>query len=153
MQISLPALIVLVVILIPNLLFIFFPPRSIPDQLKGGGVLLNIFEHGGRIIFFVLFLFCSNTNVPTEPNPLLFLAILFTVLYELLWLRYFINQRAFHYLYKSVAGIPVPMALFPISAFLFAAIGLGAFWALIPLLAFAAGHIINTWITAKQLAS
>jgi hypothetical protein len=153
MSFSIPALIVLLVILIPNLLFLVFPPKDMPGQLKNGGVLLNIMEQGGRILFFVIFPFTARTTAPVGFSLYLCLAILFAFLYELLWLRYFHNQRAFRCLFGPVLGIPVPMALFPILSFAFAAGWLSAYWALIPLAAFGIGHIVNTWITAQQIHS
>jgi hypothetical protein len=151
MEFSAYSLLVIILILLPNLFFVIFPPRNLPAQLRDGGTLINILEHGGRMAFFGLFLFTSANTQAFQLSPFLALTIFFLLCYFALWIRYFLSQRDFRLLMNSVCRIPVPMAVFPILALLFAALWLKAYFS-IPLLAcFAIGHIKNSLITEKQL--
>lgn len=153
MGFSIFSLLVTILIMLPNLLFFIFPPKNMPAQLRDGGTLLNILEHGGRIAFFGLFLFTPSNTQPLQLSLFLVLTGFFLLVYYALWIRYFRAHRDFRLLMDSVFGIPVPMAIFPILALLFAALWLTAYLSIPVLVCFAIGHITNSLITEEQLHS
>jgi hypothetical protein len=139
--------------MLPNLFFFIFPPKNIPAHLRDGGIFLNLLEHGGRIAFFGLFLFTPTQTQPLHFSPFLTLTAIFLLCYYALWIQYFRSHRDFRLLMASLFHIPVPMAVFPILALLFAALWLKAFPSIPALACFAIGHISNSLITEKQLRS
>ncbi len=151
MGFSFYSLLVTILIMLPNLLFVIFPPKNLPAQLRDGGTLLNIMEHGGRIVFFGLFLFTATQTQPLKFSLFWALTIFFLLCYFALWIRYFRSQRDFRLLMDNVYRIPVPMAVFPILALLFAALWLKAYLSIPALACFAIGHVTNSLITEKQL--
>jgi hypothetical protein len=151
MKLSIYSLIVTISILLPNLLFFVFPPSNSPAQLRDGGTLINILEHGGRIVFFGLFLFTPTQTQPNQFSLFLALTVFFLLCYYALWIRYFCSHRDFNLLMDRVMWIPVPMAVFPIVSLLFAALWLRAYPSIPGLACFAIGHITNTVLTEKQL--
>ncbi|MBI9049031.1 MAG: hypothetical protein JEZ00_06420 [Anaerolineaceae bacterium] len=153
MSFSLPGFIIIAVILLPNLLFVIFPPINPPGKLKDGGLIINAIEHGGRILFF-LFLIFTPYDPDVARNPMLFvLMIICAALYYALWLHYIRKGRPFSALFDTVLGVPIPMAILPVLSFAFAVIWLQSWLAVIPLSLFAIGHFINSSISARQINS
>ena len=142
---------IILAILLPNVLFLVFPPMNQPATLRDGGTLINIIEHGGRIAFLGLFLFPPPHAQPLEFSHFFILTIIFIFLYYALWIRYFRAHRDFRRLTDRVFWIPVPMAVFPLLAFLCAVLWLKASLSLPALVFFAVGHLVNTLISAKQI--
>jgi len=138
-------------ILLPNLLFVVFPPRDMPAQLRDGGLLINFLEHGGRILFFGFFLVTGRQPPDLDFSLLFGLTILFTGIYYLLWVRYFLSRRKFSCLFYPIVKIPVPMAIFPILALLCGSLWLKTTLSLLPLGCFAIGHLINSIVVSRQL--
>ena len=153
MSFSLPALFIILTILFPNLLFVFFPPTNKPDNLPEENKWISMLEHGGQILFFAVFLFSPVTHVENRNPMLLFWMIFCTLLYYALWIRYMAKKQAYSALFETIMSIPIPMAIIPILAFTFGVLWLHAWLALIPLTLFAIGHFINSWNSAQHLHS
>lgn len=51
---SLKGLVLVLLPLLPNLLFFMQPAPTAATNLKDGGLFVNILEHGGRIVFYIL---------------------------------------------------------------------------------------------------
>jgi hypothetical protein len=153
MTFSLPALIIILIILLPNLLFVLFPPSNKPENMPDENKWVSMIEHGGQILFFAAFLFVPVADIENRNPILLMCMILCTLIYYALWIRYMVKKQVYNALFETVLGIPIPMAIFPILAFTFAVLWLQAWLALIPLVLFAVGHFINSWNSAQQLHS
>ena len=145
MSFSLPALFIILIILLPNLLFVLYPPVNKPEDIPEENKWISLLEHGGQILFFIVFLFLPVTPLANRNPMLAFFMIFCTVIYYALWIRYMTKKQAFSALFETVLGIPIPMALFPILAFTFGILWLQTWPALIPLAFFTIGHIINSW--------
>lgn len=153
MTFSLPALLIIAIILFPNLLFVLFPPTGKPENSPEENKWISMLEHGGQILFFAVFLFLPVAAIENRNPMIMFLMIFCTVIYYALWIRYMLKKQAYNALFESVVGIPIPMAIFPILAFTFGVLWLHAWLALIPLALFAIGHFINSWHAAQHLHS
>jgi cation transport ATPase len=153
MSFSFPALFLILIILLPNLLFILYPPANKPESMPEENKRITMLERGGQILFFAVFLF-SPAATSVNRNPILLIwMIVCTTIYYAFWVRYMVKEQAFSALFDTVLGIPIPMALFPILAFTFGVLWLQAWLALIPLLLFAIGHFINSRNSNQHLHS
>ncbi|MAT42428.1 MAG: hypothetical protein CL609_08815 [Anaerolineaceae bacterium] len=153
MSFSIPALTIILIILFPNLLFVFFPPTSKPENIPEENKWTSMLEHGGQILFFATFIFLPH-QPRQDGNPMLFIwLIVCTAIYYALWIRYMVKKQAYRALFENFLGIPIPMAIFPILAFTFGVLWLQVWLTLIPLYLFAIGHFISSWNSAQYLYS
>lgn len=151
MRFSIAGLFILAVIFAPNLLFVFFPPRQIPEGLKSAGILFTVCERIGQAACMLLMVF-SGANMQANPiNSWFALMAVCIFVFEGLWLRYFVRGREFALLFHPLWGIPIPMAIFPVLAFGFAAVWAGSIWLGVAVAVFAVGHFANSWVTYKAI--
>lgn len=102
------------VILFPNLLIIFLPPKDVielPQTEKEK--LLEFFERIGQIGIFITPIFYSISF-----NRYIMIGLIFAaVIYYIGWIRFFVNDRKFCYLFAPLVFIPIPLAISPIIYF------------------------------------
>ena len=63
------------------------------------------------------------------------------ILYELNWIRYFLNEHTEKNFYRSFCGIPVPAASLPVLAFLLLGIYGNVIWLILSSILLGIGHI------------
>lgn len=137
-------LIVVCVILLPNLLFMAFPPQNVPLGLKGGNILLTVMERAGQVGFIIIPIISYSYFSGIAFNIFTGIMIFSAIMYYGLWIRYFVRGREFYLLFKPLGVIPVPMAVFPIIYMLFSAIWLRHMWLGAAAVIFAVGHYFNS---------
>lgn len=137
MGFSLAGAVVSLVILAPNALLIVFRPIDSPPLTHPPRPLAWL-ERGGQALCLVV-----PALTGREPGDAWWLAVVIAsiAVYLGLWARYLATGRRIGSLYAPLGPIPVPMALFPIAAFLFAAGWLGSWWIALAAVILAAGHI------------
>jgi len=151
MGFSISGLLIAAIIFAPNLVIIVFPPKNIPLELKDAGILFTILERIGQIGCIIL-LCISKDNFSTLSINIWFVLMTICILaYYYLWLRYIIKGQDFSLLFKPLAFIPIPMAIFPVLAFAMAAILGQSIWLILAVLSLAIGHIPNSWHTYKSI--
>ncbi|MEK4850419.1 hypothetical protein NST04_11305 [Paenibacillus sp. FSL H7-0756] len=143
--------IISLLVLLPNLIFLFFPPRSVPDSLNSAPLVFTLLERAGQITCFMLpILFGRLISAQTLGVSAVLMALCLLVYYGG-WVRYFRSGRAFTALFKPWLGIPVPMAVFPALYFLLLGVWLQSWLFIVPACLFAAGHLVNSWSVYGQL--
>ncbi len=153
MGFSITGFIIAAVIFAPNLLFIKFPPKNAPEGLKDAGIVFVVLERAGQAGCLVLLSILKDNFNGLTLNVWFVLMIICIIAYYCLWIRYILVGRTFALLFQPLAGIPVPMAIFPVLAFAFAAL-LGRSVCLgVAVIILAMGHFANSWHTYKQLKS
>ncbi|KJL19671.1 hypothetical protein RN51_03014 [Microbacterium oxydans] len=130
----------------PTLLLVWFPARpAIEKVVVPRGV--EVLERSGQAL-------CVTVPVITEGARVLWWwsipVGLFIVAYWALWARFLVTGRRRTSLFAPVLGVPVPMALFPVGAFLAGAAWLQNPWIAIAAAVLAAGHIPSSLIAAKS---
>lgn len=111
-------LIFLIMLFIPNLFWTKNKPENYTPQRENK--ILRIFESAGQALVTVCALIFTNFN----PAPFslwslwLIFAFLLLMLYEICWIRYFRGKHTLQAFYKSFLGIPLPLAVLPVAAFL-----------------------------------
>lgn len=132
--------------MIPNILFFtIFRPKEQPIQ-KDGGLIFNLLEQGGRILYLFL-LVCFSFSTPVRFSGVSLLGmIVFLGLYLVLWIIYFLKKSAKAVFFGKILGIPfmLYMVFFPILFYLFVSIGIRNYVSLVALLLFFIGHLVNT---------
>ncbi|MBQ6381395.1 MAG: hypothetical protein IJJ41_07355 [Clostridia bacterium] len=117
-------LIFLLMLYIPNLLWIKFKPQDYENFAARENRILLAFERIGEVAVTCLVLIFSDFNVQGWSAWLFWLAaaFVFMLLYEIFWLRYFKSERRMQDFYCSLLGIPVAGATLPVLATLLIAV-------------------------------
>jgi hypothetical protein len=151
MGFSINGLLISLILLAPNLLFVMYPPlKSQPIQTKTN-FLFTILEKVGQVGCFCLPVFSSQNFDSREIDSWFILMTICIVIYYMLWIRYFKHNRDIIYLYLPLGKIPIPMAIFPVLAFVFAAIWGKSVLLGIASILLAIGHFKVTWDTSNLL--
>lgn len=140
---SLNALVIIILVMAPNIIYFIKPPTNIPESLGSRIKIIERIENISRIISFILLLFLSRKPDANLINPWVVGMLIFLLLYFVLWGRYFYNGCSYSLLGKSFLSIPMPMAIFPICCFICAAFWLDCFPAVIVLVVFGISHIVS----------
>lgn len=129
----------------PSLSLIWFPPRP---ALPAGAVPrpVTALERAGQALCVTVPALTVGTSVNGWWLPLVAALV---VAYWALWVRYLVTGRRLAALFGPVWGVPVPLALLPVAAFLAGAPWLENPWVAIAASVLAAGHIPSSLITAR----
>lgn len=148
MTFSIAGAVVSLVVLLPNLLLVAFPPRA-ASPTRGAGPIATILERAGQAGCLVLpFLFGG----PAVGSWWLVPLVLAVGAYLALWGRYLVERRTAS-LYRPLGPLPIPMAVFPVLAFLSAGGWLDSVAVGVAALVLAAGHLPNSWAAWRSLGS
>jgi hypothetical protein len=142
--------------LIPNLLFIVFPPRDIPRELSKPARSLEVLEWIGRLGVFAIPFFCWIEISGAVELMAAGIMIGALGLYYACWLRYLRHGRSFALLFHPMAYIPLPMAVAPIVYFYAASIMLHSWWLLCATVLLTIGHLYISnlsWQDTKAMNS
>ena len=147
MSFSLPGLLLTLAILLPNLLMLLLPPRDMPERVPDAGIFITVLERIGQAGCFVLPALLGGSFNGRPMDLWLALSALCVVAYWAMWARYAIGGRRFRLLFQPLWFVPVPMALFPVLAFGFAAAWGRSPWLGAAAVVLAVGHMMNSWKT------
>ncbi|MDL5353175.1 hypothetical protein [Microbacterium sp. zg-YB36] len=140
-------LIVAVAVLAPNLLMLWLPPHPPLTPVRVPRAL-EWLERAGQAL-------CLVVPAITEPGALrwgwVVPALAALAAYYALWGRYLAGGRSGTALYRPLWGLPVPMAIFPVTVFLAASVWLSNGWLALSAVILAAGHIPAALIIARQV--
>lgn len=115
---SYTGLIFLVMLMVPNLLWIKNQPKGYEEYAKRESKLLLLFERAGEVLVACLLLIFRDFNVQELSPWLIWLIAAFAlmILYEVYWVRYFRSEKTMKDFYSSLMGIPVAGATLPVIA-------------------------------------
>ena len=113
-------LIYLLMLFIPNIIWSKNLPKDYNKYVKTENKVLVILERIGEVLLTVLPVIFSDFNINKISNwsIILLISFLSMILYEIAWIRYFKSKKTMKDMYKSIIGIPVPIASLPVFAFL-----------------------------------
>ena len=124
-----------------NIAYVIFPPAGAAKQSKGVTRWLEIVENISRIAYLVSISVLVSEKPINPKSAWLMLSALFLILYYIVWIRYFKGGRDIALLGKPFLFVPMPLAVFPVLYFMFAAIWLGNIPAAVIMAIFGAAHI------------
>lgn len=113
-------LIFLLMLLIPNFIWIKNKPKDYDKYVLNENKILIVFERIGEVLVVCISLCFSDFNISLVSSRTIILVIAFAVmiLYEISWMRYFKSKKEMSDFYKSILGIPLALATLPVAAFL-----------------------------------
>ncbi len=151
MGFSIIGLLIGISILIPNILFIIFPPKNVPEKLKDAGIIFTSLERIGEVGCLFILAISQDKYQNFNIDIWFVLMVICILIYYSLWIRYVAKGHEFSLAFKPLYFIPIPMAVFPVLAFAFASLwGKSIYLAFIVIL-LAIGHFTNSWHTYKVI--
>lgn len=134
-------LVYLMMLFIPNLIWARHPPKGY--EAKNENKTLRIFERVGQVSVTCIALIFNDTNINTVSIWSLWLLASFCcmILYEVSWIRYFSSENTERNFYRSLHGIPVPLASLPVAGFLLLGIYGKVIWLIVSIIILGIGHI------------
>ena len=141
------------VLLLPNLLLVFFPAVNVPAEngRPNGWNIVILLERIGQTAVFLLPLFIRMDMSGSHKKYVLAFMIFTAVLYYICWGRFFFQGRLFSLMYKSLWFIPIPMALLPVLYFAAAAFLMDSWLYGLATVVFAAGHLLESWYISSHI--
>lgn len=139
-------------VILPNLLFVIFPPVDVKEYEGENKNWVEIVEKVGQVGIFVLPLF-YQLNKELLNSYIIILLIIFIILYYIGWLRFFIWGRFYKLLFSPMFKIPIPLAISPILYFLMVAYVLQSWVLFAFVVLFSIGHIpisYNHYMNSKS---
>lgn len=126
---------------IPNIVYATDKSTSKPT-LDENKVLVWLERIGQALVSTIVLIF-SDFNVQGWSLWMIWLvaAVIFMLMYELWWIRYFRSSKTLADFYSSYAGIPVAGATLPIIAFFLLGIYGQVVWLLFAVILLGIGHI------------
>ncbi len=145
-----------ILVLLPNLLFLMFPPRDVPCERRKPARGWEIMEWVGRLGVFMVPFFCWIEIEGAVEITAVAILIGALGLYYASWVRYVRRGRSFRLLFQPMWGTPLPMAVAPIVYLFAASVVLHSWWQLLATVLFMIGHLSISnlsWKDAKAMNS
>ena len=125
-----------------NIAYVVFPPSKGAQQTAVIPRWIEMVEQISRIAYLAaITLFVSREPIRFR-SVWLWLAVLFLLLYYVVWIRYFAGGRETGLLNRPFLLVPMPLAVFPVLYFLCAALWLHNIPAVITMAVFGVAHLI-----------
>ncbi|HEY0258380.1 MAG TPA: hypothetical protein VGC18_00890 [Lacisediminihabitans sp.] len=150
MGFSLTGLVIAAVVFAPSLLLIPLPPAGGIAQLATAGPVITALERVGQVSCILLLCLSGRELAPATVDAWFVLLAVCILVYYGLWARYLTRGRDVALLFRPLWIIPIPMAVFPVLTFAFAAAWSRSSWLAIATVVLAAGHLTNSWYSYRR---
>lgn len=137
------AVIVFILLMLPNIVYFISPPTDIPETLGSNMRLVGTIENVVRVISFLLLFFMPKNPNASLRSPWVIGIAIFMLLYFVLWGRYFLEGSTYTALGKDFFGIPMPMVIFPVGCLICTAFWLDCIPAAIATFIFGMVHAVS----------
>jgi len=140
----------LLILVIPNALWA--RDKNKKYEFKDETKILSAFERVGQVFITVtLLLFTDNEPILSSVWIVwLYISLIFMILYEVYWIRYFKSEKEINDFYHPILGIPIPGAILPVIVFLLLGIYKKLIWLILSAIIFGIGHIGIHYIHFKE---
>ena len=134
-------LIFLLMLIIPNMIWIKYQPKLYNSQNENK--VLLVFERVGQVCVTGTALVFSDFNINSWSVWSLWLsvAVVLMIMYECWWIGYFKIKKTLKDFYSSFYGIPVAGATLPVVAFFLLGVYGKVIWLMISVIILRIGHI------------
>lgn len=144
-QFSLTGFIIFMIPMLINIVYAILPPVNAPEETESFNKIWEIIEQATRVLYVVAICGLVSKKEINFKSPLLYLALVFLVLYYIVWIRYFMGGRDVALLGKSFLFVSMPLAVFPVLYFLFSAFWLHNYIAAIFMVIFGIAHNVVSY--------
>lgn len=141
-----------VIFLLPMIInVVYFAAQGNDTAQEGLGAYrwVEIIEQSTRILFAIALCIIVSDKKVQWKSPFLFLAIVFLVLYYVVWIRYFAGGMEIELMSKSFLLIPLPLAVFPVLYYLFASVWIHNYIAAVLIGIFGIAHYFVSYISFR----
>ena len=138
----------LIVFLLPmliNIVYVILPPKNAPTTQQETNKILEIIEQPTRILYMLAIVFLVCKEKVDFTSIWMFVGLIFLALYYIVWFRYFLGGRDIELLGKAFLFVPMPLAVFPVIYFIFSAIWLNNYIAVLFMIIFGIAHNIISY--------
>ena len=125
-----------------NIAYAIFPPSEKPEQTSAVTRWIEVVEQISRIAYLLAITLLVSRKPFHFRSAWLWLAALFLLLYYVVWIRYFAGGRETALLNRAFLFVPMPLAVFPVLYYLFAAVWLHNLPAAVIMTVFGAAHLM-----------
>jgi hypothetical protein len=139
-------------VLLPNVLMVWFPPIKKPEDVSGVNRWLVALERLGQAGVFVIPCVYRIQIQSAIASVSLVVMALTLFGYYLGWIRYVIKGRHFALLFAPMWGIPLPMAVMPVIYFGAAAAVLRSWPLAAATVLFTIGHLSVSTLEQRRIA-
>ena len=138
----------LIVFLLPmliNIVYVVLPPKNAPSTQQETNKILEIIEQSTRMLYMLAIVFLVSKEKVDFTSIGMFVGLMCLVLYYIVWFRYFLGGRDIELLGKPFLFVPMPLAVFPVIYFIFSAIWLNNYIAVLFMIIFGIAHNIISY--------
>lgn len=151
MGFSLIGTVIGVLLFLPSVfVFIKFPPKNVIKGTKKEPILLTGIERVGQATCLVSLAISKDFFIMSNINIWMILMSISIIIYWGLWMRYIVKGQDSCWMWKPFFFIPIPLAVFPVCAFGFAALWGKCIWLGIATVILAIGHLSISWNGYRQ---
>ena len=131
----------LVMLFVPNIIWSKLQPVGYNSD--GEKRILLVFERIGEVAVSFIAVIFSDFNLRFDSfwSLWLLISVIFMLLYEIYWIRYFRSHKLLEDFYSSLLGIPVAGATLPVISFLILGIYGKNIWMIVSVIILGIGHI------------
>ncbi|SDF47463.1 hypothetical protein SAMN04488542_11185 [Fontibacillus panacisegetis] len=152
MGFSIIGTIIAVVILLPSIIFfIKFPPRHAAEEKSKLPKIFELLEKIGQMGCIVSLVISKDFFLIEKANYFTMLMVICIALYYALWIAYAIKDGEFSVMLKPLLFIPIPGAVLPVCAFVFAALWGQCIWLGASAIILAVGHCTISWESYRRI--
>ena len=151
--------IITILVLLPNLLVLFYPPVEAPSPRNQKKTvltrLMEVLERVGQVgSFGIPFFYALDFDISdSEIQISLAMMVLALGFYYAGWARYLLKGHRFELLYSPFMRFPLPMAVSPVIFFLAASILLQSVYLALAALVLGLGHIYVSYFELKRVTA
>ena len=134
-------LIYMLMLTIPNIIWARNKPKGY--EYKDENKILLLFERIGQVLVTCTVLVFSDFNLHKWSmwSMWLIISVIFMIMYEFWWIRYFKSNKKLKDFYSSFIGIPLVGATLPVLGFLLLGIYGKVIWLILSVIVLGIGHI------------
>ena len=125
-----------------NIVYVVFPPKEKGEPAGKAPQWIELVEQVSRIAYLLAITILVSRDMIEMRSVWLCLASLFLILYYIVWIRYFAGGRETALLNRAFLFVPMPLAVFPVLYYLFAAVWLHNLPAAVIMTVFGAAHLM-----------
>ena len=140
-----------ILLLSPSILFFIKFPTHMPQNNKPVPKIFDILEKLGQAGCIISLIISRDFFLLSHFNIFMALMISCIILYYSLWIMTFKKGGDFSIMLRPFGFIPIPGAVLPVCAFVFAALWGKCLWLGASALFLAVGHCVVTWNSYVQM--
>lgn len=146
-RISFFGIIIFILPMFVNLFYFKVAPNDTSTPIAPQYKWIEWIEQVTRMLYMIFICILVSRQKVSFTSPYLYLSLLFLILYYIVWIRYFIGGMQPELMKTNFFFVPIPLAIFPVLYFLFAALWLQNGAAAIIMLFFGIAHYFVSSMT------